>query len=112
MGSKVRIRREFCPEPQDFLALRHHFQQDFVLPLDSASRSKGRTASRRLTQRGVLRGPGMVERVFVVVRRDEEPADGIGIAGVGKMPRVVRLGLSVWHRKSSSGVSGGRRRGD
>ena len=65
-----------------------------------------------VTQRGVLRGPGMVERVLVVVRRDDEPADGIGIAGVGKMPRVVRLGLSVWHRKSSSGVSGGRRRGD
>ena len=54
----------------------------------------------------------MVERVLVVVRRDDEPADGTGIVRVGKMPRVVRLGLSVCHRKSSSGVSGGRRRGD
>lgn len=63
-------------------------------------------------QRGVLRGPGMVERVLVVVRRDDEPTDGIGIVGVGKMPWVVRLGLSVWQLKNSSWVSGGRRRGD
>ena len=63
-------------------------------------------------QRGVLRGPGMVERVLVVVRRDDEPAYGGRVLGVGKMPRVVRLLFSVWHRKSSSWVSGGRRRGD
>ena len=45
----------------------------------------------------------MVERVLVVVRRDDEPADRIGIVRVGKMPRVVRLGLSVWHWKTPLG---------
>ena len=46
----------------------------------------------------VLRCPGVVELVFRVVGAYDEALDRLGVLGVGKMPRVVRLGFSAWRK--------------